>query len=131
MNAYELEQALVSALGECTDNPYNEWWSEYTGPNGFYHLLAGTGWDVRIQPDFVKNGDTVTVPGLGDFTFVEIMNENLDTYEQSWDTVLVFEFGGKHYRVHGRLDSHQGGVYEGRLQEVVPVEKTITVWEKI
>lgn len=134
MNARELQDALDKVLGECTDDTWSEWWDEYTGANALYHVLNDTGHDARYGKKdnelLTKNGDTVTVKGLGDFTKMEMFTENWDAYEQMCDTVLVFEFNGSYFRVDGRLDSHQGGVY-GDLQEVVPAEKTIQVWERV
>lgn len=131
MNAFELEQALVKAVGDTKEDAYEEWWSEYTGLNGFYHLLAGEDNYTTNKVNAKKVSDgVVEVKGLGIFRRVETLIENFDTYEPTWDNVLIFEHDGKTYRVEGHLDSHNGGVWNGRLEEVKPVEKTVTVWEK-
>lgn len=129
--ARELEAALISKVGETEEDDGWEWYETVTGLNGFYHLLAGTGRDSTNMVGLEKTGNVVNVPGLGEFTFVEATEDNFDTYEKSWDNHLVFQFNGKTYRVHGRLDSHDGGIWDGRLQEVEPVEKVITVWRTV
>lgn len=132
--ALDLERALTDAVGVSNEEDGYEWYEEYTGLNGFYHLLAGTGHGTANRVGELttvhKNGDSVTVDGLGVFSLMKYSEENFDTYEKSWDNFLVFEFEGRYFRVQGWLDSHAGGVWDGSLHEVRPVEKTITVWEE-
>ena len=131
--ARDVERELTRVVGESTEEDGWEWYEEYTGLNGFYHLLANTGSGsnncVAALETVRKNGNSVTVDGVGTFTLVQYSEENFDTYEKSWDNFLVFEFENRYFRVKGYLDSHAGGLWDGRLHEVEPVEKTITVWE--
>lgn len=92
---------------------------------------TGAGSDNRVAAlnNVSKAGDSVIVDGIGVFNLIQYSEENFDTYEKSWDNFLVFEFENRYFRVQGYLDSHAGGLWDGRLHEVEPVEKTITVWE--
>lgn len=133
MNGYELECALIAAVGETQEEPYYEYYPKYTGLNGFYHLLAGVDYGYAsndVNANKIEDG-VVEVDGLGTFKRVEVYEANFDTYQKSWDNFLVFEFQGSLYRVEGHLDSHMGGVWDGRLEEVEPVEVTKTEYRSI
>jgi hypothetical protein len=134
MNGHELERRLEEILGEVEEDQYSEWWSEYTGANGFFHTLSGeTGYDTttRTVDELVeRRDDGLYLQGLGLFKKVEVYDANFDTYEGRCDTYLVFEFQVNTYRVKGWFDSHRGGVWDSSIEEVKPVEKTITVWER-
>lgn len=126
MNAQVLESALIAALGETQEDKWSEWWDTYTGLNAFYHLLADVEYEyTELHTDAKKIADgVVEVNGLGVFERVEVYEDNFDTYERTCDNFLVFKFQGHTYRVEGHLDSHMGGVWDGRLEEVEPVEVT-------
>lgn len=42
---------------------------------------------------------------------------------------VVFEVDGKHYKATGYYSSYDGYEWDGRVREVTPTTKTITVWE--
>lgn len=133
MNARDLERKLVEILGEGEEEG-EEYYDEYTGINAFYHILA----NAAPYPDYLKwddekfprGGESITIPGLGVFKAVdykvEFMAESGDA-----DANVIFEFEGNFYQKHGYLDSYEGGVWDGMLTQVKPVEKTITVWESL
>ena len=133
MNGYNLEQALLSAVGETQEDYGYEWYEQYTGLNGFYHLLSGVdvSTDNLVEGAKVVTDGVVEVDGLGTFKRVDVFESNFDTYEKSWDNFLVFEFNGHLYRVQGSLDSHMGGIWDGRLEEVEPVEVKKTEYRRI
>jgi hypothetical protein len=133
MNGNELKKALTDIVGETTDDPYNEWWSEYTGTNNFFHLLSGqTGYDATLKEMdkvTVKDKGVLEVEGLGTFKKIEVFEDNFDSYEGTCETFMIFEFDGNTYRVMSHLDSHSGGVWDSNIEHVEAVEKTIRVWE--
>lgn len=134
VSGYELQRRLDEVLGESTDEQWAEGWSEYTGSNALFHMLADTGHDAledyRTNVELVGRDGGVYVEGLGLFKKVDFFDDNYDSYEQRADTNLVFEFEGNTYRVKGWLDSHLGGTW-GSIEKVSAVEKTITVWETV
>jgi hypothetical protein len=133
VKAQELEQALIDATGEWDDDRYDEYWEEYTGINGFYHLLAGTDHNTENNvtgAERVSDG-LVEVDGLGTFTRVETLETNFDTYEKSWDNFLVFKHKDELFRVQGYLDSWGQGAWDGRLEKVEPVEVTKIEYRRV
>lgn len=134
-----LENALVDVLGNISKSEY-DYYDEYTGLNGFYHLLAGTGPDVtnKTADNASVSGNYrqgVRVDGVGFFEKIESGEENFDTHEKTWDNFLVFRFtphnaDAQYFRITGSLDSWDGGAWDGRLTEVQSAQKTITYWKE-
>ncbi len=133
MSPKQIERALEEILGETEEESGHDYYEEYTGINGFYHLLANSGGYAvdQVKLELPKKDGGLLVEGLGVFTKVEKTEENFSTYEKSWDDFLVFEFGGRTFRIQGHLDSYDGGVWDGMLHEVTPVYKQIRVWERV
>ena len=132
MTARKLEQKLEEILGSNEEN-YGDYYNDYSGLNGFYHTLAGTdlNYSEKTQEyDTSKvNGKVViNVPGLGNFTAIDKITEFMAESGDA-DSEVVFLYNGEHYRKQGYLDSYEGGYWDGRLEKVRPVEKTIIVWE--
>lgn len=145
MNPKELEIAITGVVGEMTEQEkegsgYYDYYDEYAGLNLFYHVLAGTGSHLIAPNDempFELSSHSPYTIKLAFGTFERI--EKTEKYDESGDLdeELVFKFSyvdgsdPVYYRKYGALDSWEGGVWDGGLEEVKQVEKTIKVWEKI
>lgn len=138
MSGPQLEAALREILGD--SGPDTECYSDYTGLNGFYHVLAGTynnGYSKKVdeEPLYKVNTDedgrvVITIPGLGDFVAIEHSVEFMAKTGDA-DSNIVFALNNRYFRKQGYLDSYEGGYWDGRLEEVRPVDRTVTFWESI
>lgn len=139
MTARQLETALEEVLGE-NEEDGGDYYSDYSGLNGFYHRLAGTydssAYSAEKVDDEEKytisdsHGLVLTVPALGVFEAVE-KNTEYEAETGDADVKVVFKFNGRYFQKQGNLDSYEGGYFDGRLTEVKPVERLVTFWESV
>jgi len=80
--------------------------------------------------DLTWNKKTADLGSLGVATHADSKVGIEGEGEHIW---LVFELGGSFYRLTGYYNSYDGSNWDeyGDLEEVKPVQKTITVYEKI
>ncbi len=78
-----------------------------------------------------ERGQFYTVPGIGSVTIIDYFdydhNKNYDSWtEHMW---IIFKVGEKLYRATGTYTSYEGAIWDNKLTEVQPVEKTIIEYQ--
>lgn len=76
--------------------------------------------------NYEKDGATLLVEG------VEYPVERVDSYggmDMGTELWVVFKIGDQLFKKYGAYYSHDGSYWDGSLNEVKPVQKTITVFE--
>jgi hypothetical protein len=102
----------------------------WTDPD--YPDYEPSGWDGLSESLFECNeGDTVTLDGIGTLVGIEDHGGGEGDGEARWIIFKVTdaEGGERVFRKNGSYYSHYGTEWDGRLEEVHPVDKLVTVWE--
>ncbi len=130
----------IDAIVEDYDGPWGGSWDEFIeaadstheyrivpeGTEGAYSHDAGETYEACVP----KAVPGVALPGIGQVTTVETGVRQNDEY---FSILKVTDADGNErlFRRSGWYASHYGGEYDGPTYEVRPVEKLITVYNKV
>lgn len=76
-----------------------------------------------------ENGDI----SIDDVTYPVEVKDEYTGGEGDWDshTFVVFQVGDQLFRKTGRYRSHYGNDWDGPVDEVEPIQRTVNDWKKV
>lgn len=129
---YTAQEVLdaFEAHEEQHDGDYGEVW--YEGPTTLVYLKDASGEYIYDEPTAsgYRTIKTEAVEFQIDGVPVEVkVLATTGGEEQGSHASILFQVGSQFFRKHGYYASHYGYDWDGIFEEVIPVEKTVTVYE--
>lgn len=84
-------------------------------------------WSDLAYEDF--DFDSLIIHGVS-YPFEVVSSRGGEEGDWDIDTFIIMRVGDQVFRKTGHYQSHVGSDWDGPVEEVFPVEKTITAWEK-
>lgn len=108
------------------------------------HFLKWRSWEIETEPtdeefwDFwhgTSEGDKITLGEFGEFEVLEAevgkagVITDYDSGGNTWANWIILKQGDRYFRLNGEHDSWDPKGWDGKVEEVEQVKKTIEVWE--